>query len=330
MENQRFRVLTNAQLLKDENIVFCDAKGIKYLPIFEFIKTNLFENRTILIVEFVKKLSESSINLCQPEKIQHKIFSLGNTKSISLKVVDIEYNSLQSKKKYQDLHLFYFKSTPRIAQNLGDNDKKRDISHYSELLFIYMIFSEEKDLDLSLQTNKYVYESYNQLGFVITNETLFNQYICKELGHGNHDLLNQFTTTELATQMFKEGIMALCWGITPWPYVITSCVSRQERFTFPPFNILPVCTGEYIFRENISDISIIPGIELINWNTSLYNKNWPKLNLEGSGNIIELSLRIVKAVDNMGNKIPIPFFNIEKKYKDLPESQPILNFDIFR
>jgi len=110
--------------------------------------------------------------------------------------------------------------------------------------------------------------------------------------------------------------------------MVTSHVNSQSVMFFPE-NCDSICSGEYVFSRDIEHASVIPGTELLSWETGSY-KDWPEIKLEGTGNVIRLDLRIPRASTSVcGEFIPIPYFNIWRKESEVEKVTPILNFNIF-
>ena len=98
-----------------------------------------------------------------------------------------------------------------------------------------------------------------------------------------------------------------------------------------PSSARPDCSGRYFFSSHLENVCIIPGVDLLNWRTDSL-KQWPAFNIEGSGDVVQLDLFVLKApivkMDKSKEFIPIPYFSLQRKGGEISESQPILSFDI--
>lgn len=331
MQNQAYRVFPTATQLIDVGLNVVNNGETRSIPIFEFIRKSKYANRTILVVEWVSSLNESSANNYPPEHLHREKYDLdmesGGRIGFDSQDLGLSFPDGMIPEGQCELNIISFLNTPLIGKDRELNEEKRRLIQFSELLVVYVVFCKSKGMDLIATKNSYIYESYNHLGFIVTERNMFNEFIIKKLGRGRHNLINKFTMTEIADELFKSGLMVLCWGITPWVYMITS-QAKDESVMFFPQNSQPACSGEYIFLESIKDVSVIPGPELLDWDTD-HEGRWPTLAIEGVGNVVQLDLYVVKTVNPVdGSFIPVPYFNLTKKSKLIDESTPILDFNI--
>ncbi len=56
------------------------------------------------------------------------------------------------------------------------------------------------------------------MGFVMIDINYFDSFLSKRERVVSNDLIEEFTTTELANELFDEGLMIICWGMVPWVY----------------------------------------------------------------------------------------------------------------
>lgn len=108
------------------------------------------------------------------------------------------------------------------------------------------------------------YESYGELGFLVTDIERMSKFIKESTKVIDNDLFKEFTTTALASELFDNGIMMLCWGMTPWPYFITSEDTNKMRLPLPKGHKTSYI-GQYKFSSEIQEASIIPGNALSDW-----------------------------------------------------------------
>ena len=172
-----------------------------------------------------------------------------------------------------------------------------------------------------------IYESYGSLGFFLVHQQEFSQFLRERLGAGKHDLVEKFTSTELANELFDVGLIVLCWGITPWVYMITSQEEDKYSLQFPE-NFDAMEKGFYKFRSSITEVSVIPGDALSRWDTEETGE-WPMLEIPGDGDVVELEFFNLKAFDELGVSFtPVPLFKLKKTHRRITASVPLLSIDI--
>jgi len=289
---------------------------------------NDFPRKTMLNIEHVNSLSNSSIN--------YKI-NAGNPKII--KKITIKKDALVKLKtpfseeeinfdfhsKTIELNIFCFLDTPIIAQDVHDGEKQNLIKN-SQVLNVFFIFSESTSSSVSFIKNHSIYESYGELGFLICDLNSVNSFIKNHDREIGNDLVEEFTTTELAGELFNSGLIMLCWGITPWVYYINSEVSNSD------IQVLPMgektrLTGSYKLSKDTSRFSIIPGNALRDW-SSCINNHWPEIIIEGDGDIVLLELYILNTLSK-NKSTPIPTFFIKRISDPSIKPEPILYVNIF-
>jgi len=333
MRKQIFKALANAQPLSDADLVISSLDELRSMPVFNFINETNRERRTILVAELVGSLDESSINNYgdQAFKIERHNLDVKPGSRIRLSNAGFEFEDDWCEGEIE-LNVINFTITPLIGEAIGLDDSRKRAVDFSNLLVIYLIFSKKRGTELKPKTKGFIYESYNRLGFVVADKYAFNDFIVAKLGAGVHNLVDAFTTTELAEELFKGGLMILCWGITPWAYMIASCSTNDKSMYFPSF-AHPDCRGEYFFCGDMENVCIIPGVDLLSWRTDDL-KQWPTFNVEGSGNVVQLDLFVLRAAvvktDKFVDFIPIPYFSLQRRPGEIAETRPILSFDIER
>ncbi len=322
----------SSQHLSTARLSVLHNEKIENIDIFSFVDGLDFDYRSVLTVEYVDSLVQSSAKYIDGDLVYKKKYEIDLRSGVALSnlVIDFDLPAEVRRGGGFDLHISARRYVPLIGKSCTAEEYEKRGVVYSEILFIHLIFcKEEKNLPHPL-VNSFLYESYDQLGFLGVDEDLFNSFIAKKLGHGRHDLLNNFTTTELANELFQAGLMILCWGITPWVYMVNSIGQNEEDSSFPVG--LPVCqSGSYVFLEEIEEISVIPGVALREWDTNAQGA-WPKMKLNGVGRVVKVDLCVAKAINpydtSMPDYLPMPFFNLSRVDIILEDSVPILSADI--
>ncbi len=287
-----------------------------------------FPRKTILNIEHVNSLSNSSINY-KINAGEPKVIKKITIKKDSL----VTFKTLSSEEKINfnfhseliELNVFCFLDTPIIAQNIHDSEKQILIKN-SQILNVFFVFSESNNSSVNFIDNHSIFESYGELGFLICDLNSINSFIKNHDSKIGNDLIEEFTTTELAGELFDNGLIMLCWGITPWVYYINSEGKNSNSQTLPMGEKTRL-TGSYKLSEDISKFSIIPGNALRDW-SSCMNNDWPEIIIEGDGGIALLELYILNALSENGS-IPIPTFFIQRSSDPSIKLEPLLHANIF-
>jgi hypothetical protein len=306
---------------------------MEFVDIFGFLNRFDFDYRCVLIIECVDSLLESSRKYIKGNPVYYRNYEVDLQADIAFSnlTADVDLPLTVKRGGSFDLHVSASRYVPLVGMNCTSEEYEKRGVAYSEIIFIHLTFCKRKSVATpSLEASQFIYESYDQLGFVGMDEALFNNFIVERLGRGKHDLLHSFTTTEIANELFHAGLMILCWGITPWVYMINSLDSDEVSLSFTAG--LPVCqSGSYVFQEKIKEISIVPGTALKGWDTESQG-TWPKLKLNGAGGVVQVDLCVAKAINpydtSVPDCLPMPFFNLNRIDVALAESVPILSADI--
>ena len=95
------------------------------------------------------------------------------------------------------------------------------------------------------------------------NKQLEPEVIYKEYGNKKLDLVEIFSNTEIINKLFEEQVIMIVWGINPYSYPIYSADNPD---------ILKPLVGEefdhegiFKIREDIKELSLIPGHNLGDW-----------------------------------------------------------------
>ncbi|GAB7539705.1 hypothetical protein [Burkholderia sp. 3C] len=330
MKQQDFEVLQTARRLHDVGLTISDSNGDKTLPVFDFVKRMNYENRTVLTVECVTSLAESSIGnyaFDESHGERHRI-SVDAAGSIGFdeQGMQIAIPAEVVGSGEWELNVIAFLQTPAIGRQAGLDEGRQRLIKSSELLVVYVVFCKIPGTRIQPASNRYLFDSYGNLGFVAVDVPRFNAFIRDTLGAGRHNIVEAFTKTELAGDLFARGLMVLCWGITPWLYMITSHGTDESAMFFPE-NTAPACRGAYFLDGEIERVSVIPGNALTAWDTESPGE-WPHLTVAREGDVVQLDLYIAKTVDaETGRFVPVPYFNLVRTGGE-KRSEPILSFDI--
>ena len=211
-----------------------------------------------------------------------------------------------------------------IPMCLSGKDPSQGNYVEAEIYNINLVFSVENRSRVVNKDDHLIYETYHEYGFMLADIDKLNNYLKKH--ESGNDLIEEFTTTELASELFSEGLIALCWGLTPWPYYISSEANEQARLgKNSPF------VGSYFFDESIKEVSVIKGESLTDWASCVANK-WPKLKVLGSGNGLKISLYsedelAVEERFMAGFSSPICTFYVKRENVETPV--PLLEVNLF-
>jgi len=195
-----------------------------------------------------------------------------------------------------------------------------DYEQKIETITVYvLIFRNSTDIKQNNKVaNSSVYGSLGNLGFFMVDLKLFSEFIRNEVGNGPMNLVDLFTITDLVDKCFEEGMLIITWGIKPWHYYIQALNSSI---------IFDECivSGTYKIKNEIKELSVIPGDELLTWPACL-GKKWPIIKLEGTGEKIDLSLCTWSGA--LGNEI-IPMYILQRSEEKVENIQPIINYSFF-
>ena len=236
---------------------------------------------------------------------------------------DVSYTKIKNQLSGEyHVHLRLFKKIPLSPQFIS-HEAPPPLTDYelkvpTITLHILLVL---KDYDIEknkLLTQTSVYGGFGHLGFFMTDLKVFSEFIRREVGEQQVNLVELFTSTELVDKCFEAGILIITWGIKPWHYYIAT---DNRLFNF---NSKKVISGTYKLRNDIKELSIIPGSELIKWPECL-KKEWPTVQLKGEGERIDFSLYLEHAI---GNEI-IPTYIISRTAEYITHVNPIINYNFF-
>ncbi|NTX79434.1 hypothetical protein FCL49_11040 [Serratia proteamaculans] len=198
---------------------------------FDFVPTD-FPRKTIINVEFVGTINNSSACYKNQKKKKHltKLITLEKNSSLIIKSGSIKHSmdDLNLECGEHELNIYHFIDTPLIAKEESQPSRLELIKN-SEIFNIYIIISKEHGGQLSEVKKMSFYESYGELGFLVTDIERMSKFIKESTRVIDNDLFKEFTTTELASELFDNGIMMLCWGIKHHTLVSINLVRKFKR-----------------------------------------------------------------------------------------------------
>jgi hypothetical protein len=203
-----------------------------------------------------------------------------------------------------------------------------DSFEYSQVLMVLVSISEraESDSYLSAKIQKPVCDGYGQFGFFLANLTAMDEFLKLKYGPGDIDLINELTTTELASELFDQGLMILVWGLTSWHYMIFALGSEREKCNVPT-NPDPQYQGCYNLNSRLNEFSIVRGTELSSWNQCI-NKKWPTVILPGEGEQLKVEFHIKRFNPIGGSHGPAYPVVVMWRSAGTADLSPILEVDI--
>ena len=136
-----------------------------------------------------------------------------------------------------------------------------------------------------------VYDGYGQLGFFIADLEKMNDFIVTRLGNDRLNLKDAFCETEIANELFEEGLLILVWGMTPWQYYIYGLDDMRDVGLIPRCD-RPQFGGKYRLREDITNPSVVPGGFLLSWPDCL-DMDFPKISLNGTGESVRVEVHVM-------------------------------------
>lgn len=252
----------------------------------------------------------SEINITQNDEVIKKINLLSNYR-IFLKKMRPDFDNEQvkgfSKEKLQ----------------LIKNNYARVFSYIICIESNIIIEGKIKNITFSENT---IYTALSEKGFILGDIFLIKKNI-----HEYSNLMEAFTTTELANDLFQEGLMILSWGMTPYQYFVSFSKDVPEFIIDDKYK--RNFNGKYKIKKEIGSLSLVKG-ELINDFKSVSNDDKHHLELIDSIQIdeyryISLSLYVVD-IDSCGNAIsPVCFFILDDLNYEIQVTEPALNYNIF-
>lgn len=213
-----------------------------------------------------KSFYENQFAIAAPVGESNVSFTLSNGEQLSTRINLTEKGSL-------NCHIKCFMKTPWIVENEGTRNYTPFVIASSQIITVLIVLSIANEHPADKISGMSVYESVGgKLGFFMTDIALLNTYLRKELGEGIFDLLQLLTSTELADQLFDNGLLVLVWGIPSYPYMISFDIRNKcllgDKLDYE---------GVYKLSGSIKKMSIVPGEHLKTWNTAGTNQVFPEI-----------------------------------------------------
>ncbi|MDN8541947.1 hypothetical protein QZH36_10900 [Erwinia sp. BC051422] len=320
MERKRIYAVDSTVSVTHAGLIF-DNKSIDLKSFFP----QGFKGKVIINFEQVEHLNESfsamkgDVLLISKDKIH-------STVNFNLKTNDNKinnhYNEDFSISVLGEKYLLVFSSidVPYIARGPVPESKKEYVES-SKILNLYVIISGDHNVSFERNESQ-VFDAYGTLGFAILDVNEFDKFISPKIS--SNDLIEEFTTTEIANELFDEGLMILSWGHTPWVYYINS--GNYEDID----SLIGVDTGYcgfYKFKPSSQMYSVIPGNELRDWN-NCKNKRWPVIEINSSGDYVLLKIYVKNALSQSDSDYPIPTFYLKRFDEKIQDIEPLLQSSI--
>ncbi|MND75925.1 hypothetical protein D3C80_675600 [compost metagenome] len=203
----------------------------------------------------------------------------------------------------------------------------KPLLQYSEIVNVMIRLESARSKGLYEAETKYpVYDGYGQLGFFIADLEKMNDYISSRLGNGRLNLKDAFCETEIASELFDEGLLILVWGMTPWQYYIYGLNGEGDAGLVPHLDN-PQFGGKYKLRADITNPSVVSGDFLLNWPDCL-SMDFPKISLGGTGESVIVEVHVMSFyIPGVGVGPSLPIITVCRKEED-SIVEPLLMLDI--
>lgn len=317
----------NVNLIK--KIEIKTSKGV--FDIFSYLDYN-FKGKVAINVEviesgevsFLERYVDNFESILEAEIITNNQFSVSIKGAIGEDVIFDAQQELNE--PVYKIAAYLYEDVPHTGEEVNSPSKK-ELLERASILNIHLVVKKSDDKpprSLKKENDLVRYcGGLSELGFMLTDIELLKNFLKNK--EFNNDLIEEFTTTELANEIFNEGLMILSWGNTPWVYYILSCCESNMQSPFiggeTPYN------GKYYLKEDIKEVSVIPGRALRNWE-ELTKTNWPKIKIKGKGGFISLKLYVKSALSQSDSNYPIPTFIVTREDKN-PVTEPLLESYIY-
>lgn len=217
--------------------------------------------------------------------------------------------------------VYLYKDVPYTGE-VPDSSVKKDLLERASIINIHVaITGDEQFFNYESNNNRPSTRycgGFSELGFVLADIDLLSQFLIGK--NYNNDLIEEFTTSELANEIFDNGLMILEWGNTPWVYYILPSQNMDALSHF--VGNKTSYNGKYYLKKEINHLSVIPGHALRDWNKAS-GVNWPKILIEGIGESVSLDLYVRYALSQSDSNYPIPTFVITRQ-ENVPVTEPLL------
>lgn len=270
-----------------------------------------FKGKVVIGFEETKKLQDS---FCYGAMSRSNV--IFDTKVTALSEVEVSVDEGKGRgisKKIKNNRDQYIKVIMRIDSPHVDDESKKDnadiiIEKSSIINFNFVIYDEIFDAKCLAKSDFQYFCGLSYLGFALVDIPSLNNYLSGK--DYNDDLIDAFTTTELAGELFEEGILILTWGNTPWVYYISTYSNNKKDACF--LGDKTGYSGEYKIKHDIAELSIIPCNALRHWSLAK-DKTWPVLNIGTGGDKVLLDLFVKKAYSQGDMDYPIPTFRVKRE-----------------
>jgi hypothetical protein len=285
-----------------------------------------FIGKVVFSIEEVDFLNQSIVTMKDNYRIQveHEIH---NDFIFRVQTNDASINDFYDDTFKIDVHekrYFYIVSSidiPFIAKG-GVPESKEKYVRMSEVLNIFIVSAKNNGCEMSPCLPSQVFDGYGALGFAIVDISKFDKYI--SVNAESNDLIEEFTTTEIANELFDKGLMILSWGHTPWVYYVNSANYNKVSSLIGEKTAY---SGIYKLKNTSGYYSVIPGNELKNWH-ECKKKKWPVISLDGEGDFVSLTLYIKSAFSQSDSNYPIPTFHLQRLESEGEAVNPLLESNI--
>lgn len=303
-----------------------------------------FQRKILINIEVVDNLNCSSLRFKDAKNVNlHKIETINlvpGNELISIGISDFFYNTFHLGVGRFFVGVYTAIDMTSISNNENAIKKYNEglIKYTSEVFHVYIIVFKEKQ-GLKYKKGFNVYGSYGQYGFLLADIDKMDAFLIKK--NISNNLINEFTTTELATELFESGLMVLCWGMVPWQYFIVSDNDVTNKISIYKGR-KTLYSGTYKISPKISEVSVIDGNDLINWDKCRKSPR-PKLNILGEGGFLSVELYVIDAIikegfnpfhisltDGGSSSIPIPLFSVRRTDNNDSIIEPLLESNIWQ
>ena len=285
---------------------------------------NDFKGKVVINIEEVDNINDSFVCLKDGHDSILEV-DLISSCHVKLNTIDNKVNNVYNidyvvpKQEGRSLAIFTAVDIPYVARH-NVPESKIDLVEMAKIINIYVVFYHDSCMKLR-KKNYQVFDSYSALGFVILDIDEFDRFISNNTE--SNDLISEFTTTELANDIFEKGLMILSWGNTPWVYYINS---MNEYDINPLIGNDKGYYGTYKLKKSTKQYSVIPGHELKDW-MACKQKKWPIIEINGEGEYVQIKLHVKNAYSQSDEDYPIPTFHITRLDSDV--INPLLQSNIY-
>lgn len=285
---------------------------------------NDFKGKVIINFEEIDNISDSFVCLKEDHDSILEV-DLISSCHVKLNTIDNKVNNAYDidyevpKQEGRSLAIFTAVDIPYVARH-NVPESKVDLVEVAKIINIYVVIYQGSCIELK-KKNYQVFDSYSAFGFVILDIVEFDRFISSNTD--SNDLINEFTSTELAGDIFEQGLMILSWANTPWVYYINSMNQYDINSLIGDDKGYH---GIYKLKKSTRQYSVLPGYELKDWR-ACKQKEWPVIEISGDGDYVQLKLHVKNAYSQSDEDYPIPTFHITRLNNDV--INPLLQSSIY-